>query len=358
MIEIDGSMGEGGGQVVRTSLSLAALTRLPVRIVNIRRNRRKPGLGIQHLTALRAAARIGEGGITGDRIGSSEVIFHPGVPRGGAFRFDVSETRASAGSVSLIFQTLLLPLLFGDSPSTLSLIGGTHVPLSPPYHYLERVFIPLLRRMGARVDISLSKWGWYPIGKGNMEARVEPIGRINPIKIDRRGPIRSVHGISASSNLPEHVRQRQMREAGRILSDRGFEADIEKIDAPSIGTGSLVFLFADTKEAFAGLSALGARGKPAEAVAREACGAFESFERTVAPCDPFIVDQIVAYLALAAGESLIRFSRLTRHLITQVELIPKFLPEAALILEGREGEPGILRVTGIGWEKDGIRDKG
>ncbi|HET6370479.1 MAG TPA: RNA 3'-terminal phosphate cyclase [Nitrospiria bacterium] len=354
MIEIDGSMGEGGGQVVRTSLALAALTRRPVRIVNIRKNRRNPGLGIQHLTALRAVSRICEGKITGDRIGSFEVTFHPGVTEGGAFRFDVSETRGSAGSASLIFQTLLLPLLFADSPSALSLIGGTHVPLSPPYHYLERVFIPLLRRMGARVHISLSRWGWYPIGKGSMEARVEPIGRIIPINIDRVGPIRTVHGISASSNLPEHVRQRQKREASRILSDRGFEADFEEIDAPSIGTGSFVFLHADPQETLAGFSALGARGKPAEAVAKEACDAFELFERASAPCDPFIADQIVPYLALAAGESLIRFSRLTLHLMTQVDLIPKFLPEAGLILEGREGEPGILRVSGVGWKKKGI----
>jgi RNA 3'-terminal phosphate cyclase (ATP) len=358
MIEIDGSMGEGGGQVVRTSLALSALTRQPVRIVNIRKNRRNPGLGIQHLTALRAVARISKGEITGDRIGSSEVTFYPGVTRGGAFRFDVSETRGSAGSVSLIFQTLLLPLLFAESPSALSLIGGTHVPLSPPYHYLERVFIPLLRSMGAGVDLSISRWGWYPIGKGSMEARVEPMGRLVPPRIDRRNPIRRLHGISASSNLPEHVRQRQKREAVRILSGCGIEADFEEIDALSIGTGSLVFLHADPQEAFAGLSALGARGKPAEAVAREACEAFESFERTSAPCDPFIADQIVSYLALPAGESLIRFSRLTLHLITQVELIPKFLPEAALILEGREGEPGALKVTGVGWGKKGIGDMG
>jgi RNA 3'-terminal phosphate cyclase (ATP) len=354
MIEIDGSMGEGGGQVVRTSLSLAALTRQPVRMMNIRKNRRNPGLGIQHLTALRAVAWISEGRIAGDRIGSSEVTFHPGVPRGGAFRFDVSETRGSAGSVSLIFQTLLLPLLFADSPSTLSLIGGTHVPLSPPYHYLERVFLPLLRGMGAVAELSLSRWGWYPIGKGIVEARVEPIRKLVPVRIDRRGPIRRLHGISASSNLPEHVRQRQRREAGRVLSGLGLETDFEEIDAPSIGTGSFVFLHADPAEAFAGLSALGARGKPAETVALEACDAFGSFERASVPCDPFIADQIVPYLVLAAGESLIRFSRLTLHLITQVGLIPKFLPEAGLILEGREGEPGALRVTGVGWEKGGI----
>lgn len=351
MIQIDGSMGEGGGQVFRTTLSFAALLQKSVHIRNIRKYRRKPGLGIQHLTSLRAMVKVTGGEAKGAAVGSSEVFFLPGETKGGHYSFDVSETQGSAGSVSLIFQALVLPLLFAKSPSVLELIGGTHVPLSPPYHYLERIVLPVLRRMGASVDISLLQWGWYPIGKGKMKIRIQPIDLFHPLQIDKKGPIRNIFGISASSNLPAHIRRRQKEEARSLLSKQDINASIEEVDAPAIGKGTFVFLYPDMKDATAGFSALGAIGKPAENVSQETWKEFNTFNNASSPCDPYIADQLVPYLALAKGESFIRFSRLSPHLSTQVKLIGEFLPQVKMILDGEEGQEGSLRVRGAGFQK-------
>ncbi len=350
MIQIDGSMGEGGGQVFRTAISFAALLKRGVQIKNIRKNRKKPGLGIQHLTALRAMVKVTEGEVRGDYAGSSEVIFLPGETNGGRYSFDVSETKGSAGSVSLIFQALLLPLLFAKTSSTLELTGGTHVPLSPSYHYIERVFLPSLRRMGVFVELSLLQWGWYPMGKGKMKSTIQPIEKLKPLQLHRKGLLKQIYGISASSNLPLHIRIRQKDEALRLLSEQNVSALFEEIEAPAFGKGSFVFLYADPEDAAAGFSALGALGKSAENVAKEAWQKFDAFFHASTPCDPFIADQLVLYLALADGKSFIRFSRLSPHLSTQVRLLGQFLPEVNMILEGKEEREGSLQVSGKGFQ--------
>jgi RNA 3'-phosphate cyclase len=352
MIQIDGSMGEGGGQVFRTTISFAALLKKTVQIKNIRKHRKKPGLRIQHLTALRAMVKVTGGEVMGDYVGSSEVIFIPGETNGGCYTFDVSETSGSAGSVSLIFQALLLPLLFAQSSSTLELIGGTHVPLSPPYHYLERVFLPTLRRMGVSVDISLLQWGWYPMGKGKMKISIHPVNKLHPLQIDRKRPLRQIYGISASSNLPAHIRLRQKEEALRLLSEQDTRASFEEVDAYAFGKGSFVFLYTDPEDAVAGFSAVGAVGKSAENVAREAWKGFNAFFHASSPCDPFIADQLVPYLALAAGESFIRFSRLSFHLSTHVGLLGQFLPKVKMILEGKKDGEGSLQVSGMELQRE------
>ena len=174
MLSLDGSYGEGGGQILRTALSLAALTGAPVRIERIRAGRSKPGLRPQHLTAVQAVARISQAEVTGAHLGSQDLTFRPRTLQGGHYVFDVAETTRSAGAVSLIAQALLPPLLKAESPATVILKGGTHVPWSPPAHYLSHVFLPALAAMGAEVKLTLERWGWYPRGGGEVRLTIRP----------------------------------------------------------------------------------------------------------------------------------------------------------------------------------------
>ena len=172
MLSLDGSYGEGGGQILRTALSLAALTGVPVRIEGIRARRSKPGLRPQHLTAVQAVARISQAEVTGAHLGSQALTFKPRTPQGGHYRFDVAETTGSAGAVTLVAQALLPPLLKAEAPATVILKGGTHVPWSPPAHYLSHVFLPALASMGAEVEMTLERWGWYPRGGGEVRLTI------------------------------------------------------------------------------------------------------------------------------------------------------------------------------------------
>ena len=196
-IHIDGSHGEGGGQILRTSLALSCVLGRPFEIINIRKERSKPGLQPQHLMAVKAAAAISNASCQGAELSSTHTLFHPGEVAGGDYAFDVSEKKGSAGSTSLVLQTILLPFLFAQRSSTVSIIGGTHVPLSPAFHYLRFVFLPLLSRLGANIDLNIEKWGWYPIGKGMINARISPMKGIKPISSRDRGKLVRVSGISA-----------------------------------------------------------------------------------------------------------------------------------------------------------------
>ena len=180
-LTIDGRQGEGGGQILRTSLSLSALTGRPFRLNNIRANRSKPGLRPQHLTAVRAAAAICNADLRGADLNSTSLEFHPqSRPRGGEYYFDVAAVAkgGSAGSATLLFQAILWPLLFADRSSQLTLRGGTHVPFSPPFHYLAEVVQPVFARLGAHFLLTLREWGWYPVGGGSVTAVIQPIAHL------------------------------------------------------------------------------------------------------------------------------------------------------------------------------------
>jgi RNA 3'-terminal phosphate cyclase (ATP) len=342
-VSIDGSFGEGGGQILRTALALSCVTGRELVIHNIRKSRPKPGLQPQHLMSVRATAEISGARVDGDRISSTALRFSPGKVRGGDYRFDVASIRSSAGSTSLVLQTLLLPLLLTDGPSTVLIRGGTHVPWSPTFHYLKKVFLPLLSRMNARVDLSLEQWGWYPQGGGAIRARIEPCGEIRGINITDRGPLKSVKGLSEISNLPEHVAERQKSRAMKNLAERGMKADIVIEHDSSIGKGSLMFLAPEFENIIVGFHSLGAIGKRAETVADEACvSLFEYLDRKGA-LDPHLADQIVPYLALANGSSEITTSRITPHLLTNIWVVQQFV-DAAITVEGGLGEPGSVRV--------------
>ncbi len=351
-ILIDGSYGEGGGQILRTSLALSCVLRTPIEIRNIRKTRPKPGLQPQHLTAVKAAAKLSQASVEGAELASTAIRFLPGETRGGDYSFDVSETRGSAGSTGLVFQTILLPLIFGERPSAVTLIGGTHVPWSPTFHYLERVFLPVIRSLNASVELAISEWGWYPQGQGRIQAKVTPQKHLKGVDIGQRGPLKSVKGISAVSNLPVDIALRQRSEAVQVLSQKGIMPDIEIMSPPSIGKGTFLFLLSEFENSRAAFDSLGARGKRAETVADEACSALTDFLDSSGAVDFHLADQLVPYLALATGTSEFTTSRITRHLITNIWVVKQFV-NVDIKVEGNEGEAGSVRINGRGYAKAG-----
>jgi RNA 3'-terminal phosphate cyclase (ATP) len=338
MLHLDGSYGEGGGQIVRTSLSLAALLGRAVRLENIRAGRPKPGLKAQHLTGVRALARITGAEVGGAQLHSRELIFRPRRLQAGKFLFDVAETTGSAGSVTLLAQALLPPLLAAGQTSRLNLKGGTHVSWSPPAHYFMEVFLPALAEMGAEVKMSLIKWGWYPRGGGEVQLTVRPAPRLAPV--DWREPPRrqDFRGLSAASRLPEHISARQAR---RLKERLGQDLPVEELQAPAQDPGSFVFLWGPR----AGFSALGARGKPAEKVADEAADEFFRFQQRRAAIDRHLADQILLYLAQADGPSTLAVEEITLHLLTNLWVIEQFLGPLFQV-EGARGEPGKIVCRG------------
>lgn len=352
-VTVDGSYGEGGGQILRSSLALAAVTGKPVRIVNIRAKRKNPGLRPQHLTAVQAAAAICQAQVEGDVIGSTELRFIPTQLRGGAFLMDVSAYQPSAGSGTLVLQTVLPALLFAPAPSSVRIVRcGTHVPFSPSAHYLALVFLPTIRRMGAEVSFQLVKAGWFPAGGGELNARITPLATpLQPLSWTERGALQRIVVVSVLSNLPRSIAVRQANQAvNRLLAmgipQRLIEVDIG--DLPSPSTGTAVLIVVETETGVAGFSALGEKGKPAERVADEAVDAFTAHWRTDAPVDPHLADQLVLFMALADGHSAIRTSTLTLHTATHIWLIEQFLPVRFHLLGARD-EPATISVEGVGW---------
>jgi RNA 3'-terminal phosphate cyclase (ATP) len=332
MLSLDGSYGEGGGQVLRTALALAALTGAPVRIEGIRAKRSRPGLRPQHLTAVQAVARISRAEVTGASLGSQALTFKPRAPQGGDYCFDVAETTGSAGAVTLVAQALLPVLFKAESPATVILKGGTHVPWSPPAHYLSHVFLPALAAMGAEVEMTLERWGWYPRGGGEVRLSIGGARRLTGVQWRTPAASSAFRARSAAANLPEHVARRQ---AARVAARLGEMAPVEIIAASGRDPGSLVFIWGPQ----AGFAALGARGKPAEQVADEAVEAFLAFRNSGGACDRHLADQMLIYLALAEGPSRFTTEAVTSHLLTNAWVIEQFLGPTFEI-KGALGEQG------------------
>jgi RNA 3'-terminal phosphate cyclase (ATP) len=354
MITIDGSYGEGGGQVLRTSLALSAITGRAVRIEHIRAGRHKPGLMPQHLTAVRAAARVCDAEVEGAKLNSLELGFTPrSAPKAGKYTFDVAQAAkgGSAGSVSLIFQAVLLPLALADGNSELTLKGGTHVAWSPPYDYLKRVYLPTLARMGVQAKVNIRKWGWYPIGGGEVEASIQGLGRgaLAALDLRQRGDLQRVRGLSASSNLPKHIRVRQEGAALQALRSHGVNVRIDVVDAPSKGKGTAVFLWAAFENALAGFTSLGELGKPAEQVAEEAAQELVEFLQASGALDRHLADQVVLPMALASGRSSFTTEAVTQHLLTNAWVVNQFFPDHVRV-EGQEGEAGFCWIEGLSGE--------
>ncbi|NSW57747.1 MAG: RNA 3'-terminal phosphate cyclase [Armatimonadetes bacterium] len=347
MVHIDGSYGEGGGQVLRTSLSLAALLGCELQITDIRAGRPKPGLAAQHVTCVRAAAAICGAEVRGDAVNSGQVVFRPGTIQAGDYLFDVSDVRASAGSVSLVLQTVLPPLLFADGPSQVTLRGGTNVPWSPTFEYLSHVFLPAIRRLGAECTLKRARGGWYPAGGGEIVAGISPLqGHLQPVQLTDRGDLRALDAVTTvSDGLPEHIAKRQLASALQELPTQLSRRARRTTHRPEGGPGTAVLLAGTWESGHAGAGALGERGKPAERVGAEAGEEFRAFIESGAAVDRHLADQLLLYAALAEGTSRYTAQARTLHLDTNAWVIHQFLGDRVSI----EGDgPATVSVEGIG----------
>jgi RNA 3'-terminal phosphate cyclase (ATP) len=341
MIEIDGSFGEGGGQVLRTSLSLSCLFNKPFHIFNIRKGRKRPGLMPQHLMGIRSLKLISDARVEGDSEGSTELLFEPNEVKDGDYLFDIG----TAGSTSLLLQAILPPLIFAKNISSLSLKGGTHVPFSPPFHYISQVFIPILLKLGIEIKVKIESYGFYPKGGGKVIIEIKPADGVKGIKLLERGKIKGVHGLSGVGNLPISIAERQRDAALKILASQGVHAEIETLSAPTPGQGTFIFLEAVTDNCLAGFSSLGERGKKAELVGEEAANNFLNYYSTSACLDHHLSDQIILYLAIAQGESSFTTSEISGHLLTNLWVLEKFL-DIHYRVEGEMGKPGRVTIKG------------
>jgi RNA 3'-terminal phosphate cyclase (ATP) len=318
-LEIDGSFGEGGGQILRTALSLSCIKGLSFRLFNIRKGRRKPGLMPQHLTCIEAVTEVCRARVSGNQKNSTELTFHPGKINAGTYVFDIK----TAGSISLVLQTLLPLLIHTDSPSQITIKGGTHVPFSPTYHYLSNVFIPVLSRIGIKAESSINTYGFYPKGGGETTFSISPAKNICSINMHTKGELVSLSGYSGVSRLPKSIAERQKN---AIMGNLPFlTADVQVLDVSSPGEGTFVFLKGEYKHTLTGFSSLGKRGKPAETVGKEAAEEFLAFHKSQGCLDPHLSDQIVMYLCLSQEDSSFTTSRITQHLLTNLWVIEKFL---------------------------------
>lgn len=346
MLAIDGSQGEGGGQVLRTSLSLSAVTGRPFRIERIRANRSRPGLRPQHLTAVRAVAAICGAKLDGDRLESTELVFRPtAAPAGGEYEFDVREaspSARSAGAVTLILQAILWPLLFADGPSSVILHGGTFVPYSPAYHYLAEVVRPAFAAFGIEFEPDLRRWGWMDGGGGHVRVKVDPCHRLRAVQFETSDD-RTVHGIAAVSNLPSHIPHRMARRAHNLLTEAGFEPAIEAVRQRSDGPGAGIVLW----RAQAGFSSLGRKGLPADKVAQAAVADLLAFRENGSAVDHYLADQLLIPMALAHGQSSFTTNKISRHLSTIVQLLRRWL-DASITVQDVPGQLGRVSVVGTG----------
>ncbi|MGD8629155.1 MAG: RNA 3'-terminal phosphate cyclase [Gammaproteobacteria bacterium] len=340
MIEIDGMMGEGGGQILRSSLSLSLLTGKPVRLTRIRAGRDKPGLRYQHRMAVQAAGRISSARIEGDRIGSQELYFSPGAVVPGSYHFDIG----TAGSTSLVLQTVLLPLALAAGESRLHIGGGTHVPWSPCFHYLDWHWRVMLARLGLRAELDLVMAGFYPQGGGVVQARLPGSARLRGLQLGDRGRLLRVRGLSAVANLAEEIGLRQRHAAMRQLRELGCGIDITVTTLPAHSRGTVLVLLAEFERSQACFFALGARGKRAERVAAEASDELLKFLATDGAVDRWLADQLLLPLCCTGQPSGLRTSEVTTHLLTNAEVIRRFLP-VDITFSGAPGEAATIQVT-------------
>jgi RNA 3'-phosphate cyclase len=345
MVEIDGSQGEGGGQVLRSALSLSTITSKGVHLYNIRAGRSKPGLMAQHLRSVDAAASISKAEVNGARLNSTSLTFQPAGLYPGRYRFDIG----TAGATTLVLQTILLPLSLANAASSVEITGGTHVPWSPCFHYLSLHWLVVLQQAGFNAQMELVQAGFYPAGGGRINARIKSTAAISPLVLNQPGKLKRVHGVSGVANLPESIAERQKRQAIlrlHNLPEFGAHPDlhIQTQKLPSPVKGTFLLLLAEFETGQCCYFGLGALGKPAELVADEAVNALLAFLDTGGAIDQYLADQLLLPLCLADGPSVLRTSQITEHLQTNAQIISAFL-DTRIEIQGELGRPGLVIIT-------------
>ena len=350
VIEIDGSFGEGGGQVLRTTVALSALLGKEVHVKNIRAKRPNPGLRAQHMTAIKAVAALSGAETRGLELGSTNLFFIPRRKMSGSFKFDVG----TAGSISLVLQALMPTAAFSSGGAQFEITGGTDVRWSPTIDYVRFVVLPLLSRVGYAAELKLLRRGHYPKGGGRVSMRVQPCKGLRPLLLTERSEIKEVRGISHSVKLPSHVAQRQASAALEILKKMDqldVLVELETYPAetdPHIAPGSGIVLYTGEEcGPVLGADSVGERGKPAEEVGRQAAKQLVEEIKSGAPVDRHMSDMLIPYLAVADGKSEFRTSQITMHTITNAK-IAELVSGAEVKIDAGLGNPGTVTVKGIG----------
>lgn len=319
MITIDGSRGEGGGQVLRTSLGLSLVTGTPFTIEKIRAGRKKPGLMRQHLTAVNAATEVGGAEVEGAALNSRSLVFRPKGIRAGSYRFAVG----TAGSATLVLQTVLPALLVADGPSELVLEGGTHNPFAPPFDFLQKAFLPILSKMGAKVTAMLEAPGFYPAGGGRFTVKIEPTGKLKPFELMERGEIVAKRAVARVAQIPENIAHREIKTVGSKLGWIKDDLSVEVVDN-SRGPGNIVVIEIESVNVTEVFTGFGEKGVKAEHVARKAVDEARKYLAADVPVGPYLADQLLIPMAMAGGGRF-RTMKLTRHTETNIEMVQRFL---------------------------------
>lgn len=319
MISIDGSFGEGGGQIVRSSLALSMVTSQPFRIEKIRGNRPKPGLLRQHLTAVRAAAAVCGGDVSGDELGASSFAFTPGRVRGGEYSFAIG----SAGSTTLVLQTVLPALMIADEPSTVVITGGTHNTFAPTVRFLQRAFVPIVEKMGPRVSVEIDRHGFYPGGGGQITVRIEPAASLTPIEIVERGEIVMRKAVATIADLSADIAFRELAVVNKKLSWTDDALKIEQLPRDT-GPGNVLSLeleFENVVEVFTGF---GEKNVSANRVANKTVDEAKKYLSCDVPVWEFLADQLMLPMAIA-GRGAFRTKSLSLHAETNAAVIERFM---------------------------------
>ncbi|MDB5385864.1 MAG: 3-terminal phosphate cyclase [Planctomycetaceae bacterium] len=319
MLEIDGSMGEGGGQILRTSVALSILTQTPIRITRIRAGREKPGLQRQHLVAVQAAARVSNAEITGDELQSSELTFRPNQVTPGVYRFSTG----SAGSTTLVLQTLLPVLWSAQGPSRLTLEGGTHNPFAPPFDFLANAFIPMLERMGPRIGIRLDRHGFYPRGGGSIDVEITPSAKLQPISLVERGPRLDFQAEAVVVGLSKDIADREVATLRRHLNWPGDQI-FAKVHPDRFGVGNYIAVTLKNENVCEVQTAIGQRGVRGEDMARLVAKQVQRHLCANVPVGEYLADQLLLPMALAGKGEFVTLTP-SLHTTTNIEIIQKFL---------------------------------
>ncbi len=319
MLNIDGSMGEGGGQILRSSLALSLCLCTPFRISNIRRERDKPGLRRQHLAAVQAAAALGEADVEGAELGSQALSFVPHRLRAGEHHFAIG----TAGSTTLVLQTVLPALLTAQAPSRLVLEGGTHNPHAPPFDFLDLAFLPLINRMGPKIIARLERPGFYPAGGGLIHVEIKPVARLQPLDLLERGRIRRQYACTVVANLPAQIGQRELQVIGAQL---GLDAGQLELRAARTakGPGNVVTVTVQSEHVTEVFTGFGERGVRAETVAAGVVKDVQRYLSAGVPVGEHLADQLLLPFALAGGGSYLTLAP-SSHATTNIAVIGAFL---------------------------------
>jgi len=322
MLSIDGSYGEGGGQTVRTAVALSVLTSTPIAITGIRANRPIPGLRPQHFTAVSCVHSMCEAKVEGLTVGSSTLKFTPGAIIPGSYTFDVG----TAGSITLVFQTCLLSALRTTAPITIRLRGGTDVRWAPSWDYFTHVFLPLIHKLGVRVETQLHARGYYPAGGGDATMTIHPFEKLHPFQVVDPQSFTEMHGIINIANLPEHISIRMKHAAVKTALKHNLQAFVKVEQSPSASSGTGIVVWSETEETVLGANVLGEKGVSAEQIGEDAAAQLAQEILSGATVDRYAIDQMLPYLVVAPRGSACLVRELSNHTNTHMWLLKQFFP--------------------------------